>query len=342
MNSDYPSMITGILEGTRPESLSRKAYSSVFENTDGRVGRNEFLFFIKPEITILSDESRKKQVLDLLFRKFSQFGFTVHDILILGASYLEQHDIIAKHYGVINALSRDPLKYFSEDAKSRFTEAFGLEPEKAAVLGSLQFLESFPSFTPEKLQDLWQSATTTKLSGGNYCARVMADGREVFLINGFHPKQLVHFTAKGRSIVTFRISSDVDWSIARNGFIGKTNPVDAKAGSLRNELLQEKERYGLQEVSSSQNGFHLSAGPVEGLVELIRYSSDFEKGHTRTPGDFSFGLELLRHFSPDEIGSFCENSPVVFGGKKTNVFDLTEEKNSDEAVKLLKDCKTDQ
>ena len=58
-----------------------------------------------------------------------------------------------------------------------------------------------------------------------------------------------------------------------------------------------KEKFGLDEVSASQNGFHLSAGPVEGLVELMRYGSDFSTGEIKKPSDFSFGKELLRVFS---------------------------------------------
>ncbi len=342
MNAEIHTIIEGIIRGTASGAASAKAYNIIYEKPEGPVGRNEFLFFIKPEITKLGEEDKKRKILDFLFGKISLFDFTIHDVRILGAYYLEKYDIIARHYGVINSLSREPLRYITEDAKNKFRETFGMKAEESSILGSLAFLEQFPSYTPEKLQQLWQSSATTKLSGGNYCARVTVDGNEIFLVNGFHPKQLVHFTAKGRSIVTFRLSSDTDWSVARNEFIGKTNPADAKQGSLRNELLMQKELFGLSDVSASENGFHLSAGPVEGLVELIRYGSDLEKKHVRTPGDFSFGKEMQRHFSPDEIVKFCENAELNFHGKKTSVFDLTEEKNSDEAIKLLQESRTGQ
>ncbi len=282
----------------------------------------------------MDDDDKLKAILELLLRKISQFGFIIRDIRLLGASYLEKYDIIAQHYGVINALSRDPLKVFTTEAKSKFREVYGHDPEEVKVLGSLQFLQQYPSFTPDSLQQLWQQSHTAKLSGGNYCALVKAGGEDVYLINGFHPKQLIHFTAEGRMIITFKLTGNLDWTVARNQFIGKTNPADAAPGSLRNELLVNKEKFGLNEVSASQNGFHLSAGPVEGLVELMRYGSDFSAGEIKKPVDFSFGKQLLKVFSEEATGIICSNRIVSYKGNRISTFDLTEEKNSGEAIEF--------
>ena len=94
----------------------------------------------------------------------------------------------------------------------------------------------------------------------------------------------------------------------------------------------------MNEVSASQNGFHLSAGPVEGLVELIRYGSDFAAGDIKKPADFSFGKQLLKVFSEETTGIICSNRIVRYKGKWTSTFDLTEEKNSGEALEILKEC----
>jgi hypothetical protein len=214
---------------------------------------------------------------------------------------------------------------------------FGRAPEEVKVLGSLQFLRNYPLYTPDNLQQLWQRSHTVKLSGGNYCALVKVGEEDVYLINGFHPKQLIHFTAEGRMILTLMLTGNLDWAVARNQFIGKTNPADAAPGSLRNELLINKEKFGLDDVSASQNGFHLSAGPVEGLVELMRYGSDFSGGDIKKPSDFSFGKRLLKVFSEEETGIICSNRIVSFRGNKISTFDLTEEKNSGEAIELLKE-----
>jgi hypothetical protein len=137
-----------------------------------------------------------------------------------------------------------------------FRTEFGRNTEQITLMGSLEFLQQFPDFTPDSLNDLWQNSKAVKLAGGTYCAMVKAVNREIYLINGFHPKQLIHFTEKGRSIVTFTLTGNLDWKDARNNFIGKTNPVDAAEGSLRNELLIKQKELGLQSVSASRNGFH--------------------------------------------------------------------------------------
>jgi nucleoside diphosphate kinase len=65
-------------------------------------------------------------------------------------------------------------------------------------------------------------------------------GEEVFLINGFHPKQLKHFIEPSRSIVVMTLSGDLSWSDARNNFVGSTMPAKANKGSLRNDFLEKK------------------------------------------------------------------------------------------------------
>ncbi|MBN2814204.1 MAG: hypothetical protein JXQ80_09015, partial [Bacteroidales bacterium] len=304
----------------------------ILANQGEKADRHEFLFFIKPEITLGNSGINLKGILDLLFEALLRYQLTIKNISLLGASYLHQYNIIAQHYGVINALSREPLQHFTSDAMAKFRQVFGLAPEEANVLGSLGFLQRFSGHTPQSLDQLWQQSKTEKLASGNYCARVEKDGEVIYLINGFHPRQLIHFTEKGRSIIAFTLTGNLDWALARNQFIGKTNPADALPGSLRNELLRNQSVFGLDSVSASQNGFHLSAGPVEGLVELIRYCSDLTTGKRKTYNDFVFGRTLLKHFDDRVIDMICDNHPVSYNGKITGTFDLTEEKNSDQAL----------
>jgi hypothetical protein len=132
------------------------------------------------------------------------------------------------------------------------------------------------------------------------------------------------------------LAGNTDWSVARNDFIGKTNPLEAKPGSIRYELLSRKETLDLDAVNSSWNGVHLTAGPVEALVEIMRYSSCFEKNKLILPGDIFFGKKLLEEFGSETTSKFLDNCNVQYEGKYYSVFDLTEEKNPDEAIRLLK------
>jgi len=318
---------------------SRNGYELLFADKSKTKHKHEFLFFIKPEIMLIQDHSKLEALFLLAFDTISRFGLHIKDMRLLEASYLEKYNIIAQHYGVINALSRQPLLFMSAEARSKFIEVFGRHPEEVSILGSLQFLQQFTSFSPETLGQLWQKSQSVKLAGGTYCVQAYIEGQEIFLINGFHPLQLIHFTAKGRSIVAFTLSGSLDWSLARNQFIGKTNPVDAAPGSLRNALLIRKDEFGLSEVSAGQNGFHLSAGPVEGLVELIRYCTDYSSGQKKNFEEFVFGEQLKSHFSGKAIERICSNHTVDYQGNRINTFDLTEEKNSEDAIRLLKECR---
>lgn len=328
---------TKLTESTLEAATKKTGYRLLFKER-GEEKRHEMLFFIKPEVTGLA-ESIQHRILELVFSKFDQFGLAVREAALLDSDYLERYDIVARHYGVINALSRDPLGAMSPDAKEQFSQVFGLDANRAPLIGSIPFLEEFPELDPESLNQLWQSSKAIKLSGGTYCAPVERNGQLYYLVNGFHPKQLEHFTLAGRSVLAFALAGDVQWQAARNEFIGKTNPADAAPGSLRNELFRRQQEFGLKQVSASLNGFHLSAGPLEALVELIRYGSDLSRGPARETGGYSFGRQLLAEFPEEMVSYFLRNGMLSWNNKKINAFDLTEEKDADAAVGLLKEAR---
>jgi hypothetical protein len=300
--------------------------------------RHEFLFFIKPEITLQAEKNNLSPAMEMIFKKINEFDLGIRRILLLTAPYLEKHNIIAQHYGVINAIARDVKANLTEKAANVFAAQFNATINESNVYGGLEFLQAFPAFTAVTLDYLWQNSPTVKLGGGAYCQALKIDGKPVFLVNGFHPRQLEHYTAKGRSIVAFTLVGNLEWSEARNRFVGKTNPQNAEPGSIRRVLLENKDRYGLQTINSSWNGVHLSAGPVESLVELIRYNSDFENDTILKPSDFVFGKLLTECFNAETLGKIIENQTILFRGKKESIFDITEEKNNDEALSILKEA----
>lgn len=298
-------------------------------------GKHQFLFFMKPEITLEHKEIRLDSILRMMMEQLNAFQLNIEYAALLGAAYLEKFDIIAQHYGMINAMSRDPKQYLTEESQAKFESVYHKSFHTCRIIGSLEFLNEFKAFDAESLNELWQNTTYTKIGGGAYCAPIELAGETLFMLNGFHPLQLQHFIKPGRSIVIFALRGNIDWSVARNQFIGKTNPSDAAPGSLRNLLLKNQEALGLELVSAGMNGFHLSAGPLEGLVELMRYESDFSTGNIKSASDFVFGRLLKEKFSETDIRKMCKNEMMHFQGKNTGTFDLTEEKNNDEAISLL-------
>ncbi len=311
-------------------------YREFYRNPQAPALRHEFLFFIKPEITSEVELDKLKDILELMTERIDAFGFIVADARILSATYLRQFNLMAKHYGVINLLSTHALENMSPRAVEQFIRIYGEKPAKNLVLGGHEFLRRYQQYDPEKLNQKWSSSRIEKLAGGTYCAEVEEGGRRIWLVNGFHPMQLNHFTATGRSIVSFTLRGNLSWQAARNQFIGKTDPSEAVSGSLRNMLHMRGKELGVKQVSSGRNGFHLSAGPVEGLAELVRYNSNYLEGQTRDVQEFTFGRMLSASFSKEEVKAFTGNCKVRRGEEIISVFDLTEEKDNEEALYLLK------
>jgi nucleoside diphosphate kinase len=300
--------------------------------------KNEYLLFLKPEITMPSETIQLEAVVDLILEQMDAFGIVVHDVRILAASYLEAFNLIDQHYGVISLVSNQGLNAMTEGAKERFKEIYGVEADDSNVLGGMEFLRKYPFFNFHSLDCMWQNSENLKLASGTYVEKLRIDQDEVYLLNAFHPKQLRHFTEPGRSIVLFNISGDRPWKEARESFAGATDPRKAVEGSLRRLLMERKEELGIPDVSQSFNGIHLSAGPVEALIELHRFDSD----HSSPEGeadfkDFTFGKELMRVFGeiPEAL---LNNETIEVDGKSTTIFDLTENLDSDEALQLLKKC----
>lgn len=324
-----------ITESVKKAQNDEITFKEIYNNPDAEIGKNEFLFFIKPEILIKSNKIKLEKILELIQSKIDMFGFKIHNIKILSAKYLDKYNIIAQHYGVINRIASNAVANMSESAKDRFQELTGKSIYDVKVLGGSELIEQYPNFNAYSLDYLWQNLENKKLAGGTYFEQIKLDNETIYLINGFHPRQLKHFTEKGRSIVVMTLSSDISWADARNNFIGATNPNNANKGSLRREFLDNKNELGLDEVSQGVNGVHLSAGPVEGLIELRRYNSNFEDNNIKEFSDYNFGKALQGTFK-EKFEEIINNVDVIVDGKPTSFFDLTEEKNSDEVIDLMK------
>ena len=328
--------IKSIAENIKRAQNEEVFVDEIFSFPELGVAKNEFLFFIKPEITLPSATVQLTKILGLIYNKLLDFGLHVHGAKILSASYLAQYNIIAQHYGVINRVASAAVANMSESARMKFRELYGHSVEEVKVLGGIEFLNHYKDFCAYSLGSLWQNTPFQKLAGGTYCVKIKLEDETVYLINGFHSRQLQHFTEKGRSIVVMTLSGDLSWGETRNGFIGATDPSRAAPGSLRRELLDNQAAFGLSDVSPSANGVHLSAGPVEALVELIRYKSDFsDLSKIMTYRDFNFGKQLQAVFPEEVIEQILDNVNLQVDGKTISVFDYTEEKDSDDALRLL-------
>lgn len=298
--------------------------------------RNELLFFFKPEVTNLP-ESQFRSVLNLAFEIFEKYNLLPTGAFILSGHYVDAHDLAAQHYGVINQIARKGAHGLSSLAQTKFKEVFGVPLEKAHVLGAFEFLHKYPFFDARSLNILWDNCGNTKLAGGTYCAEVLVLGEKIYLLNGFHPFQLRHLTDKGSSLVVVVFQSDTAWATLRMEMLGVTNPEKAAAGSLRRVLWERCNEFGLMEVSQAYNCAHLSAGPLEAIVEIQRFISDHTKHGLMSPFDIAAGKYLIAQgFDSEFLTRLFENPALKWEDERTSPFDLTEEMDLDECAAFLR------
>jgi hypothetical protein len=296
--------------------------------------QHQFVLFLKPEVTAVHDGVKLGAVIDLVLEHLKDFGVELHAARALPAAYLDAHAVMDNHYGVINRISKQGESALTDDARAKLHELFADDLANGAeVLGGHQFLAAQPEFTSLALSALNDNIGTTKLGGGSYAMRLNLLGRIYILLNPFHAYQLVPYTTPGRAILVIEGRSTRDWADLRGKLTGATNPAKAEPGSIRAALLANKDALGLRDVNQGMNGVHLSAGPLEGMVELKRFFSDPEAGKDLDWSDLAFG-QALAAAGLDPV-TLAQNPDLDRDGKAVSAFDLTEELNAAEALDLL-------
>ncbi len=298
-------------------------------------GQNEFLFILKPEVFARTSSEQTEHIMNVVLDRISRYGLTINNVRVINAAYLENYNVIASHYGVINAAARDFNASVTDEIRSNFRNHYSIDLSESKVFGALELADKLPEITVEMLQKLWSTCVIKRLAGGIYSGEVDFKDEELYIINGFHPPQIEHFIANDRMIVTMNLSGELDWAKARQEFIGNTYPEKAEKGSLRRDIFDLYGKLGFDDASYVINSLHLSAGPLEALIELQRFNSDFQNNLTSPISNFDFGRLLETHFSKADCDKILTNPIVTFQDKQISLFDLTEELNSAEALDLI-------
>lgn len=296
--------------------------------------RNQFIAFLKPETTKIDAGVDLDAILSLVFKSLERFDVNTGAIKIMNSKYLEEKKIIDQHYGVINRLSREGESALSEQARVKMKETFATEiANGATIIGGHQFLNLFNTFTAFTLNIISDNIGTVKLAGGSYCLKLSIESKVYLILSPFHPYQLEHFYVNNQVLVVMELESDTNWKSLREDLLGSTNPEKAREGSLRAIILSNKDQLGLIQVDSGNNGFHISAGPLEGMVEIIRFLGDPNAEDAYK--DTSFGELLISQGLTDaDIEKLSNN--IALTDKRVPAFDMTEEMNALQAVEILK------
>jgi len=270
-------------------------------------------------------------------------------VRVVGGPYLDKHSIMVKHYGVIAKISKEGESAISAAArevlKTKFAEdiaGWSAEHYKTHILGGHQFLEKFHQFNAFSLLTLNDNLPIVRLGPGTYAIKLKIRGETFIVLNSFHPYQVVPYNSPGNAIIVFECLSECTWEDLRVKLAGPTDPTTAPQGSIRHLFLKDKDECGLKDVDRGSNCVHMSAGPLEGMVELQRFFSDMDKGAHIGLTQTAFGSLLSKVYDQDKLNKLAENPDVDAGGKKQSVFDLTEEKKCQRSsfhswsIKILK------
>lgn len=305
-----------------------------FELNNTKNIQNELLFFWKPECFLVNDINYTKNIIEMVLQKFKLYEVNISVVLLLSGKRLDELSIMDKHYGFINKLSRKASEIINGDELLKIQQNLEINNLKEyKILGGHEFLKKFNNFTEDSLDDLWRTKKSIKLRSGFYIQKYTINGENVILINGFHPSQLKHFTNFSHKIIVLLLHSDTDWKILKNDLVGNTFPEKAKQDSIRGEIFTNTHKYGIQDVSISNNCVHLSAGPFEALFEMDNFLKNIQNIEFNLSRTNMYSLMIKSGLKKEEIEKCLSNPKFQFNEKQTDLFTFTEDKNSSEAIK---------
>lgn len=295
--------------------------------------RSQAILFIKPEVTtagILATTG----FIEMVSKKLDEFDVEVENMGILGWKYLSALNIMGQHYGVINKVSREGSAALTDDALAK-ARAIGAPEDR--VLGGHEFLQEFPQFDAISLTVLWDNlnAGSVRVAPGTYAMRVQVLSEYVILLNGFHPYQLDHFHGEGQAIIVATIRTDRPWNELREKMIGDTDPTKADPSSIRAQLLANAKNLGIPVVNKGLNGIHLSAGPLEAMVEVVRFNANDEESVSDGYSKTNFGKALIDAIGIGSPATFASNPTLTINGKPISAFDATEILDPPQAISIL-------
>lgn len=302
--------------------------------TVGRTGaENELVFFIKPELLDIEDDAKIANSLRLIEEKFKEYRVKVSGAVIVPGAILEEYEIMNRHYGFINQLSRMASTIIDAETRKAMFAKLGKEDTGAhKVLGGHEFLTAFGADL-DTLSEVWFGKGAEKMRSGFYFVEESYQGQPILLVNGFHPSQLAHFTRPDHRIVLMLLHTDTGWERMKFSLVGDTFPERAKPASIRGTLFADPEKFGQTEVGINMNGVHLSAGPYEAAYEVVNFFGNLlNLDPAQTPPaaiqrSIDFGV-------PRELGLKLLENPEVGG---SDLFSETENLDTNDGIHFVLD-----
>lgn len=295
---------------------------------------NELVFFFKPGCFQVNEPRNIEAIVDMALTKLQTYRVAISGVLLLSGKRLEELEIMDRHYGYINTLSKQASNILHQEDREHIYQELGITShfERYVVLGGHEFLQRFPTYDHRSLHEMWISKHSHKLRSGFYIQQYDVDGQQVILVNGFHPSQLAVFTNPAHKIVVMLVHADTDWHALKYDLVGDTFPERAKPDSIRGELFAHHERYGVRDVTVSNNMVHLSAGPFEALFELYNFFHALPAANFALPSTNMARRMISAGASAQDVQRCLTNPKTSINGHETDLFTATEDMDSTRAL----------
>jgi hypothetical protein len=279
----------------------------------------------------VEEDEKISNSLKLIENKFTQFEVHVDGMAIVPGKILEKYEIMNRHYGFINQLSRTASKSIDAETRARMFEMLQItDTGEHQILGGHEFIDTFNT-NIDTLNKVWFAQEAKKLRSGFYFIEDTFKGQPILLVNGFHPSQLSHFTREDHRIVLMLIHTNTDWYDLKFDLVGDTFPERAKPGSIRGMLYANPDHYGQDEVVINTNGVHLSAGPFEAAFEVVNFFGPLLNLDPEKTPPLAIDKTIKAGFSATKALSLLENPEI----NDRDLFSQTENLNTDAAVQIV-------
>jgi len=289
--------------------------------------KNQLLAFLKPEVFLDKTPEQVEKIMKLVFEKLEKYEVSIDGSAIFPGSSVGKFQIMDRHYGVINTLSKNASKMLSKDEKELVFEKLGITNKNTKILGGHEAFAIAGIKNTYDFDNYWLEAKSEKIKSGFYVRTMKINGEETIVVDGFHPHQLAHYTIENRHLGVMLVTSNTPWAKLRNEMLGSTFPDKALPDSIRGAIFAKSQDFGFEKVGIENNIMHLSAGPSEALFEIDNF--------LKAP----FGIDYL------EKEAKLAESLLLAGVTKENIrkiltdkelHETLEHKDTEEAVEIIK------
>lgn len=289
--------------------------------------KNQLLAFFKPEVFLNKKPEQIEKIMKLVFEKLEKYEVSVDGTALFPGSVIKKYEIMDRHYGVINTLSKNASKILSNDEKELVFQTLGIKDKNTKILGGHEAYAIAGIHQTIDFDNYWLEAKSSRIRGGFYVRTMKINNEEIVVVDGFHPHQLAHYTEADRHLGVMLVSSNTSWSKLRDEMLGVSFPQDAHEDSIRGILHNKAKEYGFEKVMIENNIMHLSAGPTEALFEIDNFlkapfAIDFLKSEAKLAESLLFA------------GVTPENIKKILTDKELH--NELEHKDTDEAVEIIK------